>query len=420
MLTIRTTAVAAVAAALLAGCASPKYVVHAGTPEPRTTGPLSSKPAADGVSAPPHTPALSAADIGAAQTAFGVDFLHASCKGPANVVVSATSAAEALGLLYAASAGETAKAMGTALHLPPWGPSTIAGTADHTQALGDIRGPNKGEGLFISNHVWTGKESKPTQHYLDDVATAYKSDVRSVDFAGDAKGATDAINGSVDKDTHGLIKKLFDQPLDASTTTVLTDAMYLKARWVQPFEFTTQQVFHAPSADVTVPMMSGASGPSREAGGWRSVELPYVGGKLMAVAILPPLRTDPCAITTAQLATLTAGPSNSADVLLPKLHVEQTHDLLGPLKALGVPLSGDFSGLGGGSDVSQAVQKTFLDIDEAGTTAAAATGVAVALSGRMSLTPPIVFDRPYLFLLTDTATHSPLFTAVVNDPTRQS
>jgi serpin B len=414
---------AGVSLALVAACGSADVIINSGSRQPVVPGaPTAGAPRTGAaVSGARATDTLTAADVGAAQRAFGLDLLHATCAtGPGrNVGLSATSAAEALGLLYAAAAGDTASKLGAVLHQPAWDRGVIAAVASHTTALSDIRGPKEKEGLFLSNHVWSAKGSHPTQRYLDDIATGYHSDARSVDFAGDSAGATHAINESVNKDTNGLIKKLFDQPLGRDTTTVLTNALYLKARWVEPFELTSPAHFQAPTGVVHVPMMTGASGQARAAAGWRSVQLPYVGDKLTALVILPPAGIDPCILATMELDALTSGPTTAVDVQLPKLHFEQSHDLLGTLTMMGVPTAGDYSGLGGGG-VSAIVQKTYLDVDEHGTTAAAATGIAIAAAGRVSTAAPLVFDRPFLFLLTDNATQSPLFTAVVTDPSQHA
>src|SRR4051812_4809143 len=96
------------------------------------------------------------------------------------------------------------------------------------------------------------------------------------------------------------------------------------------------------------------------------------------------------------------------------MRVEQSHQLLDVLAALGLSLEGDYSALGGeGLFISQVVQKTFLEVDEDGTEAAAATGVAMGASMTVAEVG-VVFDRPFLFLLTDTETRSPLFMTIVN------
>jgi serpin B len=156
--------------------------------------------------------------------------------------------------------------------------------------------------------------------------------------------------------------------------------------------------------------------------GWQSAILPYTGGDLVAVAILPPASATGCDIPTArELAALTATRAGqTAQVLLPKLHLSQNWpQLQGTLAAMGLPLSGDYSGLGAGdSQISQVVQKATMDVDQMGTTAAAATGIAIGSSGFAGNIATINFDRPFLLVLQDTATRTPLFLARVADPTQ--
>ncbi|HEX2075188.1 MAG TPA: serpin family protein [Geodermatophilus sp.] len=374
---------------------------------------------------PVRAGSLTAGDVAEAQTAFGLDLLHAVCARAAggNVLLSPTSAAEALGLLYPASAGRTAEDLGALLHLPAWSPDLVAALQEHTRALtglaheGDLDDEDAPDAVQMSNRLWTATGLEPDPGYLDDVATAFDADVRSLDFAGDPDGATERINLSVEEDTRGAIEKLFDQPLSADTAVVLTNALHLKARWAVPFTGTAPAPFTAPSGEVTVEMMGGAGGAARTADGWRSVELPYRDGTLAAVAVLPPEGTDPCAIGPATLSALDDAEPVDVGVHLPRLRMEQTHGLLDLLTGLGLPVQGDYAALGReGLEISQVVQKTFLKVDEQGTEAAAATGVAMAVSAPAPR-ELVTFDRPFLLLLTDTATRSPLFVAVVHDPT---
>jgi serpin B len=367
---------------------------------------------------------LTAADVAEAQTAFGIDLLQAVCAaadGP-NVLLSPTSAAEALGLLYPASGGPTAAAFGEVLHLPGWSPDLVAAFREHTAALtglrydGDLEGDDAPDSVRMSNRLWTAPDLEPASRYLDDIATAFAADVRALDFAGDPEGATERINTTIDEDTDGIIEELFDEPLEPTTRAVLTNAVHLAAHWTNPFSQTERAPFAAPSGEVTVDMMSGASGSARDADGWLAVELPYRDGTLAAVAVLPPEGEDPCSVDAATLAAVQAGAPQDVRVLLPRMTIEQNHDLLDVLAGLGLPVEGDFTGLGeSGVALSRIVQKTYLRVDEEGTEAAAATGAGVA----GSMPPPgepVVFDRPFLFVLTDTQTRSPLFVAAVHDP----
>jgi serpin B len=369
--------------------------------------------------------ALTAGDVAGMQTAFGVDLLRAVCERAAgeNVLLSPTSAAEALSLLFPASGGQTAEAFRAVLHLPQWGPDLVAAMREHTQALDGLRydgdlDDDAPDSLQMSNHLWTATGLEPDAQYLDDIATAFDADVRALDFAGDPGGATDRINTTVEEDTRGKIEDLFEEPLDSGTVAVLTNALHLKARWADAFTNTRSAPFAAPSGEVDVDMMSGAGGVARTVDGWQSVELPYRDGTLAAVAVLPPEGTAPCTVDAATLADLQDADSKAVGVQLPGMRIEQSHQLLDVLAAMGLPVEGNYSALGrDGLQISQVVQKTFLEVDEDGTEAAAATGVAVGVSaGPPEPREVVTFDRPFLFLLTDTETRSPLFVTVVNDP----
>jgi serpin B len=378
-----------------------------------------------GDAVPVQAGALTTGDVAAMQTAFGVDLLHAVCEqaDDENLLLSPTSAAGALSLLYPAAGGQTAESFRSVLHLPAWSPDLVAALRNHTRALdglrydGDLDDDAAPDALQMSNRLWTATGLEPDPRYLDDLATAFDADVRALDFAGDPAGATDRINSTVADDTRGIIEELFEAPLDQDTMAVLTNALHLKARWADPFTYTRTAPFDAPFGVVDVDMMSGSSGTGRTADAWQSVELPYRDGTLAAVAVLPPEGTDPCTVDAATLADLRTAEPEEVGVQLPQLTIEQTHSLLDVLTAMGLPVDGDFSGLGGDDlSISQVVQKTFLEVHEDGTEAAAATGVAVEAVSAAQPEPTVVFDRPFLFLLTDTETRSPLFVTVVTDP----
>lgn len=388
--------------------------------------PLTEGPAVEyrGARVPVEVGEVTARDVAAAQSAFGFDLLHRVCaKDPgADVLVSPTSAAEALSLLYGAARGQTAQDVGALLRLPAWSPDLVAGIQAHTEALealrndGDHDAEDAPDSLAMSNRIWPRSGIVPEQAYLDDVATALGAQVQTLDFGGDPGGSTDTINRSVSDDTDGLIEKLFDPALPGTTTMVLTNAVHLKARWLSPFALTSPTTFATPSGDTTVAMMSGASGTARSADGWLSVELPYRDGTLTAVAILPPEGADPCGVDGAVMEALDAADPGAVDVELPRFELEQTHGLLEVMAAMGLPLDGDYSGLGDGlGEISDVLQKTYIRVDEAGTEAAAATGIVFGVS-MPAPRPVVTFDRPFVLVLTDTATRSPLFLSVVNDP----
>ena len=361
---------------------------------------------------------MSPAQVTAAEDAFSLALFDRVCPakpGP-NLLLSPESAAQALGMLYAGAKGPTAASVGRLLRLPAWNPGLVAALHRHTATLAGL--PQ----LAVSNHLFEQSGNRPAQQVLDDLRTAFHTGLGIVDF-GDEPATTNQINALIARETHGLIPALFQAPLPLATRTVLTNALYLKARWRNPFPATSPAPFHTGDGQVVqVPLMRSAAPVAsyRQAGGWQAATLPYSTGRLAAVALLPPAHATRCAAPTLpQWTALTAGRSTqSAEVQLPRLHLSQTWDnMQAPLAAMGLPLNGDYTGLGAAdTQISQVVQHDTMDVTPAGTTAAAATGVAIGTAE--SAAPPLTltFNRPFLLLLEDTATHTPLFLAQVTNP----
>jgi serpin B len=363
---------------------------------------------------------VAAKQVGTDTAAFGLALYSRLCASQptANLLLSPASAAEALGMLYSGSAGPTAASVGHLLRLPAWTPALVAGLHNQTAALARV------SQLAVSNHIFEQAGLAPAARVLDDLRTAFDTDLRQVDFAREP-ATTNAINAVVAHDTRGIIPTLFASPLDASTQTVLTNAIYLHARWENPFPTASPAPFHtAAGGTVSAPLMNSVDPVAgyHSLDGWQSAILPYTGGDLVAVAILPPRSATGCDVPSAgELAALTAtSGSQVATVMLPRLHLSQSWEhLQDTLAAMGLPLSGDYSGLGAGdSQISQIVQKATMAVDQLGTTAAAATGIAIAASGIAGKVVTLNFDRPFLLILEDTATRTPLFLARIADPTQ--
>ena len=402
-------AVLAAAAVLAAGCGQSRQA--AGHGQQMLVGHLEQLPAST----------MSPRQVTAAEDAFSLALFGRICPSmpAANLLLSPESAAEALGMLYAGARGPTAAALGRLLRLPAWNPGLVAALERHSAALGGLRQ------LAVSNHLFEQSGSLPAQQVLDDLRTAYHTGLWMVDF-GDEPATTDRINAVVAQETHDLVPALFQSPLPLSTRAVLSNALYLKAAWLHPFPAASPAPFHTAGGRVIqVPLMSGACPVAsyRRAAGWQSATLPYAGGRLAAVALLPPVHAATCATPTlGQWNALTTGTSTEpAEVQLPRLHLSQAWDnLQDPLAAMGLPLSGDYTGLGAGdSQISEVVQQDIMDVTPAGTTAAAATGVAVGTAAIAGPVVSLTFSLPFLLLLEDTATHTPLFLAQVTDPAQQ-
>ena len=355
---------------------------------------------------------ISAAD------AFGLDLLTApTLADEPNLVVSPMSVSLALQMIGAGAAGETAAQLTKVLRLPE-GVRPRVPDVDQTD-------------LKVSNTAWAqeGLELKPG--YRDTLRTRFGAAPRAADFVADPERARGRINQAVADQTAGKITDLFPpDSINADTRLVLTNALYLKAAWAQ--EFPVDRTTDAPftrddGSTVTVPMMH--NDPYREppvelgyaeGPGYQVVTLPYRGGKLAFTVIVP------ASVDTVRGKGIAAllGEVRPAPVALamPRFTAGSALDLTETLKAAGMPAAfssaADFSGITDDAElhIDSVRHKTFVQVDEKGTEAAAATGVdAHAVSAPMVHT--VTVDRPFLFVITDTASGAPLFLGRITDPT---
>ena len=265
----RALAVLAGAAVLVAGCGQARP--SAGRGQQQLVG--SGQQVLVGRAEQLRPSSLSPAQVTAAEDAFSLALFGRVCPSApgANLLLSPESAAEALGMLYAGAKGPTAAAVGRLLRLPAWSPGLVAAVSRHTTALATLHQ------LAVSNHLFEQSGDRPAPQVLDDLRTAYASGVRVVNFR-DEPPTTNQINAVIARETHSLIPALFQTPLPASTQTVLTNALYLKAAWRSPFPGATPAPFRTASGRVLqVPMMSSTEPVAsyRQAGGWQSATLPY-------------------------------------------------------------------------------------------------------------------------------------------------
>jgi serpin B len=210
----------------------------------------------------------------------------------------------------------------------------------------------------------------------------------------------------------------------------VTNALYLKAAWAREFprDKTKDAPFTRPDGSVvTVPMMHNDpfKEPKAELGyargpGYQVVTLPYRGGKL-AFSVIVPATID--ALREKGIASLLSEVRPATvQLAMPRFTTRSAMDLSKALAEAGMPTAftpgADFSGITDDTDllIASVQHKTFVQVDEEGTEAAAATGADVqAVSAPQTYT--VTVDRPFLFVITDTATGAPLFLGRINDPT---
>jgi serpin B len=381
------------------------------------TGPTSEEPL------PPPLPVAQQvssdmAGLIAATDTFGLDLLAAPALADRpNLVVSPMSVSVALQMVGTGAAGETAEQINKVLHLPE-GVRPRSPAVDQTD-------------LKVSNTAWTQRGLKIKPGYSDALRTQFSTAMNEADFIADPTGARGRINQTVADQTAGRITDLFPATsITQDTRLVVTNALYLKAAWAREFprNKTKDATFTRPDGSVvTVPMMHNdpfkepkaklgyAEGP-----GYQVVTLPYRGGKL-AFTVIVPATVD--ALRDKGIASLLSE-VHPADVQLamPRFTARSAMDLSEVLAEAGMPAAfmpgADFSGITDDADlrIASVQHKTFVQVDEEGTEAAAATGIDVqAVSAQQTYT--VTVDRPFLFVITDTATGAPLFLGKITDPT---
>jgi serpin B len=375
-----------------------------------------------------------AAALAAGNLAFGVDLyakLRATNAG--NFIFSQTSISIALAMLYGGAAANTAAQMASTLHftLPPERLHPAFDALDLALTTPPAASAANAFQLAIANSTWVQQGFTFLPSYLDLLATSYGAGLYAEDFAGAPEAARLAIDAWVANATDGMIPDLFPPgSIKPETRLVLADAVYFHGDWKLPFgRPTANATFHAPTGDVSVPMMA-ASVPNAAVwtgAGWSAAALSYVGGTASMLLVVPDAGTFDAfesGLTADGLAAMLAGTAGATDmVMLPRFSFATGSSLPETLKALGMtdaftPGVADFSAMNGGHDLSveDVLHKAVIAVSEQGTTAAAATGTTLTTNGIAIAGRLLVVDRPFLFFIRHDPTGAILFQGRVLDP----
>jgi serpin B len=367
-------------------------------------------------------------------TACAMDLYQQLRQEEENLFFSPYSISTALAMVYGGAAGETAQQMAQTLHFDP---NDNAFHEHYGRLIEQFneQGEKENYKLLVANALWMQEEFGFLEPYLDLTRTHYDAELQTVNFIKAAEEARQTINAWVEDKTEAKIKELFvPGSLDSQIRLVLTNAIYFKGDWAEPFnkELTEDAPFYiAHDKTVQAPLMH-RKGDYRyaEKEGLQVLQLPYKGDELSMVVLLPEqggLRHFDEDLTTETLKGWTSDlKSKEVDVFLPKFKMTSRFVLNDTLGRMGMEQAfspaADFSKMTGGRDlyISQVVHKAYVDVNEEGTEAAAATGVAMRLTAMPS--PPPVFraDRPFLFLIKDTKTGAILFMGRVANPVEEN
>ncbi|HEY7330952.1 MAG TPA: serpin family protein [Gemmataceae bacterium] len=350
-----------------------------------------------------------------------------------NLFLSPFSIQVALVMCAVGARGQTRRVMAELIGAPE-------SVEEQNRQYADLLKSVNGEGerpfqLVTANALWGQQGYHFNPAYKKTVADFYDGAFNEVNFVALPDEAVKSINAWVRDKTREKIGELIRRDcINADTRLILTNAIYFKGQWVELFDkgSTTDEDWHGPNGIGKVPMMHRTGGYYHyyQGDGFQALDMPYEGWELSMLIVLP---TEKDGLTALETRFASEGlyqqvmgelyQEEGIIVSLPRFTMETEFRLKPVLCALGAELAfsdeADFSGIGEGPlQISEVIHKAFVEVNEEGTEAAAATGVSMGLCAVRPATEPIVFkaDHPFLFFITDRDTSAVLFSGRVLDP----
>ena len=367
-------------------------------------------------------------------SAFGFDLYQKLKNKEGNLFFSPYSISIALAMTYAGARGKTQKEMARVLHFTTQPHSSFLKLQSKFDTIQD-RGYIK---LSIANSLWVQKEYHFLDSFLELNKKYYSAGLNFVDFALETEKARKTINTWVENKTQQKIKELIKpNMLNISTRLVLCNAIYFKGNWLNSFDKkrTMDADFYTSSnTTIKVPMMSQNSKfRFKNFGSFSAIELPYKGDDLSMVVFLPKkingLARFERRLTNSNvknwISRLYYSHKSKIQVNLPKFKTTSEFELSDTLGSMGMKSafssSADFSGMNGKKDlfIGEVIHKAFVDVNEEGTEAAAATAVTMLLKG-FSRKKQLIFqaDHPFVFMIRENKTGTVLFVGRIANPTK--
>jgi len=386
-----------------------------------STEPDSDKPGA-AIDALPR--ALTAGEqrvIGAANDfSFALFRRLSAAQSDSNVFASPLSASMALGMAMNGAAGTTYDEMRATLGFSASATETEIGES-YKSLIALLRGLDPGVDFRIANSIWYHTGFPVDQGFIDRGRTWFDARASALDFA--SPSAVSTINDWVSTSTAGKIPTILDR-IEDGQVMFLINAIYFKGSWRTRFDpsRTVTAPFHAVGGDQSAKLMR-REGTMRwmQTAEFEAVDLPYGNGAYAMTVVLPAAgkRVDDVAASL-QASTWTAwmGQFNDADVelQLPRFKLEWERKLIPDLQALGMRAAfidgrADFSRMSAPSSqlfISLVKQKTYVDVNEEGTEAAAVTNVGITLTS-LPVRHQFIVDRPFVFVLRERLSGTILF-----------
>ena len=366
-------------------------------------------------------------------TAFAIELYQQLKSQPGNLFFSPYSISSALAMAYGGARGQTEAEMAKALHFSQPSQDTHAAFATLAARMKEIQRRSRVT-LTAANSLWCQRDYPFTDAFRSLTRTRYEAEAQFVDFKHAAESACGEINSWVARKTKQKIQNLIGPgQLTDVTRLLLCNAIYFKGTWAVRFDPNNTRpapFFTSPEHSLQAQMMWQESEfKAVEADDVSLLELRYTGDDLSMIILLPHavegLSDLEDRLNAEDLGQWIAGLDQARpaelSVLLPRFKTTQTLELARELAALGMPSAfnrtSDFSGMTGTRELglSEVVHQAFVEVNEEGTEAAAATAVHAYLK---SMSRSVHVDHPFIFLVRENRTGSVLFLGRIVDPSR--
>lgn len=426
----------------LFGCSSPAPPVDDSKATP-TIPPVNPSPTVDDIKATP----AGISDVVKANNQFAFDLYSKLKEQGNNLFFSPYSISAALSMTYEGAKGKTAEEMKNVLHLPE---SSIL-RSNFAAIYEGINKENNAYELKTGNALWVQQDYLLLTDYTNRVEKYYGGKAVNLDFIKETEKSRQTINSFIEDQTNNKIKDLIPSGvLSSLTRLVLTNAIYFKGDWVWQFDKsdTREQDFKiTPANIVKTPMMymkpDKAIFSYADLEKLQILELPYKGEEISMLILLPKQGEDYDFETgktitydyTLEDIELSSEKLNEYktqmietkmdSIVVPKFKFETKYFMVDTLKKMGIEAafsgSADFSGMDGTQNlyISDVIHQAFVDVNEEGTEAAAATAVVTGVTSvGPSKTKIFRADHPFIFIIQQKETGNILFLGKVYDPSK--
>jgi len=354
----------------------------------------------------------------------------ADAKGTENIMISPFSITCALSLTLNGAEGETFEAMRKALRLEDKTLQQINET--YLKLMTEMVPVDQRVILEIANSVWVEKRLTVKEPFMTALETWYKAEARNIDVTD--PDAVDIVNAWIAEKTHDKITDMLDY-LDPDLAMLLINAIYFNGKWRYQFDEddTSEEPFYVtPTSPRNVPMMHQTENlKAAKPDDVTIVEIPYGQGNYTMVVVLPDEN-----VTTDEVANaltpdvwqdwieMLADNTREVELSMPRFKYKYKRLLNNDLIDMGMGVAfsdwADFNNISEQElKISRVIHQTFIETNEEGTEAAAATVVEIVF--KVSEIPPVPIkvriDHPFLYFIRETSTGTVLFTGRVSDPT---